>query len=304
MRFVTCRLRERRLALRMQFLLFTPTDAAFCENGNCRAEDDTSAGGKPRENTIRRMSLVAEYQRQFRWRPWNLIFKEVPLERGQTILDLGCGIGDQARELASRGCRVIGLDRNQELIDAAMVDNALDCKFLTCDLRNPPKLGFEADGIWCSFTAAYLTNFTEVITAWSQFLRGGGWLAVTEIENLFGHEPLSQRTRMLLQDFGDDARAAGRYDFHMGGKLETYLRQAGFAVMRVLTLPDSELSFQGPATGDVLEAWRKRFQRLPGLQSLCASEFASVREEFLSCLSRPDHVSTAKVITCIATKTG
>ena len=248
------------------------------------------------------MSLVAEYQRQFRWRPWNLIFEEVPLERGQTIFDLGCGVGDQARELAYRGCRVIGLDGNQELIDAAMIDNALNCKFLTCDLRNPPKLGVMADGIWCSFTAAYLTNLTEFLTTWSQFLRDGGWIAITEIENLFGHQPLSPRTRLLLQDFSDDARAAGRYDFNMGGKPESYLAQAGFAMTRVLTLPDQELSFQGPATPDVLEAWRKRFQRLPGLRSFCASEFASVQEEFLSCLSRPDHVSTAKVIACIATK--
>jgi trans-aconitate methyltransferase len=81
------------------------------------------------------MSLVEEYQRQFRWRPWNLIFEEVPLERGQTIFDLGCGIGDQARELAYRGCRVIGLDGNQELSDAARVDNGPDCQFLTCSKR-------------------------------------------------------------------------------------------------------------------------------------------------------------------------
>jgi SAM-dependent methyltransferase len=248
------------------------------------------------------MSLVEEYQRQFRWRPWNLIFEEVPLERGQTIFDLGCGIGDQARALASRGCRVIGLDGNQELIDAARVDNGPDCQFLTCDLRNPPEVGVVADGIWCSFTAAYLTNLTDFLTTWSPFLRSGGWIAITEIENLFGHEPLRPRTRLLLEDFSNDARAAGRYDFHMGGKLEGHLAEAGFAVTRVLTLPDQELAFQGPAMPDVLEAWRRRFERLPGLRSLCASEFASVQEDFLSCLSRPDHVSTAKVITCIGRK--
>lgn len=161
-----------------------------------------------------------------------------------------------------------------------------------------------ADGIWCSFTAAYLTNLTEFLKTWCQFLRVAGWIAITEIENLFEHEPLSPRTRLLLQNFGHEAQAAGRYDFHMGSKLEGCLAQAGFAVRRVLTLPDQELTFQGPATPEVLEAWRKRFQRMPGLRSFCASEFANVQEEFLSCLSRPDHVSAAKVITCIATKAG
>lgn len=254
--------------------------------------------------TIRPVSLAAEYRQQFRWRSWNLILEEVPFQRGQTVLDLGCGIGDQARELASRGCKVIGLDGNRELIDAANLEQPPHCKFLTCDLRNAPDPGVKADGIWCSFTAAYLTNFTEILRAWAQFLRGGGWIAITEIDDLFGHEPLSPRTRSLLRGFAEDALAAGRYDFHMGGKLQGCLAQAGFAMSRRLTLPDQELSFQGAATPEVVEAWRRRLQRMPGLRVFCASEFASVQEEFLSCLSRPDHVSTAKVICCLAVKIG
>lgn len=250
------------------------------------------------------MSLAAEYEQQFGWRPWSLILKEVPLKHGQTVLDLGCGIGDQARELASRGCQVIGMDGNRELIDVANIKHRSTCKFLTCDLRNPPSLSIIADGIWCSFTAAYLTNLTEFLETWAQFIRTGGWIVITEVEDLFGHEPLSRRTRILLQRFSDDARAAGRYDFNMGSKLKECLTQAGFAVTRVLELPDQELSFRGPANREVVDAWRRRFQRMPGLRHLCGSEFLSVQEEFLSCLSRPDHVSTAQVITCIATKTG
>ncbi|HEV2133723.1 MAG TPA: methyltransferase domain-containing protein [Terracidiphilus sp.] len=250
------------------------------------------------------MGLVAEYRQQFSWRPWNLIFEQVPLERGQTVLDLGCGIGDLAREFASRGCNVIGLDGNPELIAAAIIEQPSNCKFLTCDLLKPPDIGIKVDGIWCSFTAAYLTNLPEFIRMWMRFLRSGGWISVTEIDDLFGHEPLSTRTKLLLQSFADDALAAGRYDFHMGSKLQRYLTQTGFYVTRVLTPPDRELSFHGPATADVVTAWQKRFQRMPLLRTHCASEFEAVQEEFLSCLSRPDHVSTAKVITCIAEKIG
>lgn len=250
------------------------------------------------------MSLAAEYRQQFSWRSWNLIFKEVPLQPGQAILDLGCGIGDQARELASRGCKVIGLDGNQELIDAAILEQPPNCEFLTCDLRNPPNLGIKVDGIWCSFVAAYFTNLVELLKRWAPALNPGGWITITEIDDLFRHEPLSIRTRSLLQRFADEALAAGRYDFYMGGKLQSCLAQAGFAVSRVLTLPDSELSFQGAAAQDVIDAWRKRFLRMPRLRAICGSEFAKVQEEFLSCLSCPDHVSTTKVISCIATKIG
>jgi len=252
--------------------------------------------------TIRLMSPVAEYRQQFSWRPWNLILDEVPLQAGQTVLDLGCGVSDQAREIVSRGCKVIGLDGNQELIDAAVMKQLPNCEFRTCDLRKTANLGVKVDGLWCSFVAAYFTDLNEFLRRWAHILRGGGWIAITEIENLFGHEPLSPRTRLLLQNLAEDALVAGRYDFHMGGKLKVGLEQVGFGMSRLLTLPDKELSFQGAATPGVVDAWRRRFQRMPHLQALCGSEFASVQEEFLSCLSRPEHVSTAKVITCIATK--
>lgn len=248
------------------------------------------------------MSLIAEYRQQLVWRSWNLILEKLPLQPGQTILDLGCAIGDQARELASRGCKVIGLDGNHELIAAAGLNQPPNCEFMLCDLRNPPKLSVSVDGIWCSFVAAYFTNLSELLKRWTPMLRPGGWLAITEIDDFFSHEPLSQHTQWLLQRLVDDALAAGRYDFHMGGKLRNFIEQAGFAISLVLTLPDRELSFQGAAISEVIDAWRNRLQRMPHLRTLCASEFQSVQEEFLTCIARPDHTSKAKVISCIAVK--
>ena len=248
------------------------------------------------------MSVAAEYRQQYQWRAWQLVFDKLPLQAGQRVLDLGCGIGDQARELASRGCKVTGLDANQELIDAAMLDQMPNCEFLSRDLRNPPDLGLSVDGIWCSFVAAYFTDLTPLLTTWMPLLKPGGWIAITEVDDLFGHEPLSSRTQSFLRRLADDALAAGRYDFHMGSKLQGFLQQTGFSSSQVLTLPDQELSFQGSATSEVVDAWRRRLQRMPHLRALCASEFPRVQEEFLSCLSRSDHVSSAKVISCIASK--
>ena len=249
------------------------------------------------------MSLVEEYQRQFSWRPWKLILEQLPIQSGQKVLDLGCGIKDQARELASRGCRVIGFDANQELVDAARSQRLRNCEFRTCDLRNLPETNAKADGIWCSFSAAYFTNLTEMLRQWAQLLKAGGWMAITEIDDLFGHEPLNVHTRSLLQAYVEDALSAGRYDFRIGAKLEDCVTRAGFEVSRVLTLPDQELCFRGPAIPEVVGAWRTRFERMTLLQSFCASEFANVREEFLRCIARPDHFLTAKVVSCVAIKT-
>jgi trans-aconitate methyltransferase len=197
---------------------------------------------------------------------------------------------------------VIGLDANREFIDTATLEHVPNCEFLTCDLRNPPNVDISVDGIWCSFVAAYFTDLISLLGRWTPLIKPGGWLAITEIDNLFGHEPLSTRTRSLLQAFADHALTAGLYDFHMGGKLQDCLVKAEFAMSQILTLPDQELSFQGAATAEVIDAWRKRFQRMSGLRAFCASEFVAVEGEFLSCLSLPDHVSTARVISCIAMK--
>src|SRR5215471_6309652 len=111
------------------------------------------------------MTLAAEYRQQFGWRSWNLIFQQLPLRWGQTVLDMGCGIGDQARELGARGCEVIGLDANEELINEATSAKPINCEFRTCDLRDLPELGIRADGIWCSFAGGILYESSGVAEA-------------------------------------------------------------------------------------------------------------------------------------------
>lgn len=250
-----------------------------------------------------RMSLVAEYRQQFFWRSWNLILDEVPIRAGQTVLDLGCGVGDQSRELASRGCKVLGIDGNDEFVKAAKLLHLSDCEFRSCDLRDAPDVGLEVQGIWCSFVAAYFVDLVGFLKRWAYSLQQGGWLAITEIDDLFGHEPLSKRTKFLLESYVEEGLAAGRYDFRMGSKLKDYVPLAGFTVTHLLEVSDRELAFNGPASPEVVVAWRMRFQRMPLLKSMCGSEFEKVQEEFLACLTRSDHVSTAKVMSCIATKT-
>lgn len=248
------------------------------------------------------MSLSADYKRQFAWRSWSTILDALHPIAGQTVLDLGCGVGDQAAELAARGARVIGVDMNEELLDEARSRGIPDATFLKGDLRALPDLGVAVDGIWCSFTAAYFPDLQPTLATWGKHLRLGGWIALTEIDDLFGHEPLSARSRSLLEAYARDALAAGRYDFHMGRKLLEHLERSGFTVSKVLMLEDQELSFKGPAPPEVLDAWRSRLDRMKLLRDLCGAEFEQVREELLGCLAHPDHRSVAKVDCCIATR--
>jgi SAM-dependent methyltransferase len=240
------------------------------------------------------MSPANEYKRQFDWREWTAILDALPSLQGRTVLDLGCGVGDLAAELVARGARVIGVDFNEELLREARSLQLPNAEFRTGDLRTFPDLGVEADGIWCSFAAAYFPDLPKALRGWARHLKPGGWIALTEIDDLFGHEPLGARTRESFSAHAENALAAGRYDFHMGRKLRGYLEGCGFTVSKTLTLGDRELSFSGPAGPEVLDAWRARFNRM--------NVGSDLQHEFLGCLQRADHASLAKVCCCIAIK--
>src|SRR5690242_11886921 len=143
------------------------------------------------------MSLASEYKRQFSWRDWSTALGAVPLVPGQIVLDLGCGVGDQAAELVARGVRVIGIDSNEELLAAARSRGLENAEFRNHDLCALPDLGVLADGVWCSFAAAYLPSLRTMLESWKRHLRPGGWIALTEIDDLFGHEPLGAETKSI-----------------------------------------------------------------------------------------------------------
>jgi SAM-dependent methyltransferase len=257
------------------------------------------------QNAIREaaiMSLSDQYKRQFGWRSWAVILDALPPVAGQTVLDLGCAVGDQAAELVARGARVIGLDANEELLLESQARDLANAEFRKADLRSFTNPGKPVDGLWCSFAAAYFPDLPDLLLSWTKHLRSGGWVALTEIDNLFGHGPLRARAKALLDDYARHAFVSGRYDFFMGRRLAGYLERSGFAISKILIVEDREFSFQGPAQQEVVEAWRGRFDRMSSLRDFCGSEFERVREEFLACLARDDHCSNAKVYSCIAIK--
>ncbi|MFN0151757.1 MAG: class I SAM-dependent methyltransferase [bacterium] len=239
-------------------------------------------------------------KKQFGWRDWPTVFDALPPLHGQTVLDLGCGVGDLAAEFVARGARVIGVDMDETLLREARSRQLANAEFRVANLHTLPDLGITADGLWSSFAAAYCPDLPAALTTWARNVRSGGWVALTEIDDLFGHEPLAGRTKALFRAYAEDSLAAGRYDFHMGRKLRGHLERSGFTVSKMLALEDQELSFDGPARPDVLDAWRARFNRMELLRDFCGPDIDQVQNEFLGCLERADHTSVAKVYCCIA----
>jgi SAM-dependent methyltransferase len=245
-------------------------------------------------------SLAEQYRRQDRWRRWDEVLARLPLAPGQRVRDLGCGVGQMTARLSRLGAEVVGIDSNEELLTAARVAHP-GIRFVHLDLRGltPDRLG-HVDGLWASFVAAYFPDLEPVLARWCDFLRPGGWVALVEIDDLLGHEPLPSRFRDEILRFYDQARRAGRYDFEAGRKLAAAARAVGLKVMHEGTLPDDELAFDGAAAPDVLEAWRKRLQRVVGLKMFMRERFDDYARILLDTLASPNHRSSARVCWVVA----
>lgn len=157
------------------------------------------------------------------------------------------------------------------------------------------------DGLWCSFTAAYFTDFETVFSRWAAFLKINAWVCIVDIDDLLGHKPIARKTRSTIREFYEEAFREKRYDFMAGRKIQGVLESNGFSVT-CLVLEDKELSFNGPANPDVEQAWIDRFSRMGGLKAFLKDDFISFKEEFVQCISSKNHQSLCKVICCIGTK--
>jgi len=245
------------------------------------------------------MDLIAEYVAQEQWREWDAILDRLPIARDQTVLDLGCGPGPVSARLAGRAAKVVGIDQNLELLNAARERCPANCRFLEADLRALESQNLPlADGLWSSFTAAYFPDFASVLQCWLSYLAPGGWIALVEIDDLWrGHHPLPDGVRAAFAEFADHIFAEGSYDCRMGRRLGAICQSVGFTIKAKYRVNDPELAFDGPAPPAILAAWQRRFARMPAMRTyLGADRFNEVTQSFLETISLSDHRSTAAVV--------
>lgn len=248
-------------------------------------------------------SITEQYKKQWQWRNWDALFNLLPEINGKTIYDIGCAHGDHSYKLSELGARIIGLDGNQELLEAAEARGIQGAKFIKTDLTSFDYVNAEkADGVWTSFVAAYFTDLSTFIQNLSTLIKPGGFLAITEMDDLFAHGPGMERYRGQILDFYQNALDRRAYDFRSGSKLRIAIESAGLAIEKSADLNDRELSSSGPLDPTVIRAWENRLARMPGLQSFLGESFEGFRSDFLACLQSPEHRSECRSLFFLAIK--
>ena len=108
---------------------------------------------------------------------------------GQSILDLGCGEGGYARELARRGAHVTAVDCSRAAIDYASAKAAEEGLSITCLVRNSdfldglPDAAF--DKVLCAMMLMDVEDFEGTLREVSRVLKPGGETVISILHPCF-----------------------------------------------------------------------------------------------------------------------
>jgi len=104
--------------------------------------------------------------------------------RGKTVLDFGCGSGENVAPLLARGAKVLAVDLSQELIELARQRLTItkqdgDCRFIVGSAYEIPLPDGTVDVIFCSSLLHHLT-IPRAMAEMKRLLKPGGVAIVKE----------------------------------------------------------------------------------------------------------------------------
>jgi SAM-dependent methyltransferase len=108
---------------------------------------------------------------------------------GMRLLDLACGHGRLARELARRRAQVVGIDISSALLDKARArehENPLGIAYVHADAASPEALAGELfDGVTCSFGLSDVDDLDGAVATVARVLGAGGFFAFSIVHPCF-----------------------------------------------------------------------------------------------------------------------
>lgn len=223
------------------------------------------------------------------------VMPSLPVNDGDRVVDVGCGFGDTAIDLARRvgpDGTVLGVDCGQRFIELAREDAEAaglgNIRFITADVETCP---FEPEHDLCfsRFGTQFFQNPVAGLRNMRRSLKAGGRMAMIVWRTIDDNPWLGiprDIVRRFLPPPGDDARTCGPGPFSMADPdtVTEQLRIAGYteveferidAPLIVGTSVDDAVGFQlaiGPAGEVYREAGDEAVRRDPEIRDALATE--------------------------------
>ena len=145
------------------------------------------------------------------------------------LLDLGCGGGQDAGDLAQRGYRVVGLDRTRVLLSAGR-RRYCSLPLVRADLRELPFQAMSFNGLWAAASLIHLPkpDARRILTDLYRLVRPGGLFAATMTHGL--------KSRRVT-----DGWLPGRYVARWRkDELARAVRRAGWTILELKVITNQE----------------------------------------------------------------
>lgn len=251
------------------------------------------------------MELIDEYRLQQTWRKWEEYLNFIPINSNDSILDLGCSVGNVSHLLSKRVKKVVGIDLCSKFVDFCnenkQGNEAFICKdFLDLDFTSLDKY----NGVWSSFSLSYVASPQIFIDSVYESMPTGGWIAVLDVSNFIsGNMDKHSKYYKRVREFEDNSYRSGIYDFNFGSKQNSLLTNSGFKVIYFNDdVFDVELNFDGPASNEVILAWESRLNRLIGLRKLLKDDYGDFCSEFIAYIKSCNHRKNGNLKFSVAVK--
>lgn len=197
---------------------------------------------------------------------------------GQQLLDVGCGLGDDVRVLASLvgpSGSVVGLDNSKRLLEVARNHGenvSLPVMFVQGDMHNLPFDAAVFDGVRCERVLIHSTDPGRVVGEMLRVARPGGHIVITEpdLDSLVFHASQQTIVRKLTHWHSDRIRNGT-----VGRQLPEIMQRCGLKDVRSFpTVAQTSLLSNYPCTlvaqaqeagiltpseaSDLLDEWQQR----------------------------------------------
>lgn len=157
------------------------------------------------------------------------LFHLLAPQKGERILDVGCGTGHLTAKIAERGATVIGLDNSAEMIATAQ-KNYPRIEFVLADVADEKtlKLSERFDSIFSNATLHWVENANSAVKNMSRLLKPNGRFVV-EFGGKGNVEHIQRAVKDALCDLLGACPRFGWY-FPSVGEYASLLEEFGFEV--------------------------------------------------------------------------